>query len=70
MVQQTTDQSWQAEARSEETKQFIKDIKRITRRKFTAKRRFVLYWKAFVGMPLFETCADGRAYGPVLTMPG
>ncbi len=40
MVQQITDQSWQAEAfrlnqaeaRSEETKQFIKNIKRLTRR--------------------------------------
>ena len=39
MVQQITDLSWQAEARSEETKQFIKDIKRITRRKFTAEEK-------------------------------
>src|SRR5512136_912384 len=44
MVQQTTDKFWQAEARSEETKQFIQDSKRITRRKFTAeeKSRIVL----------------------------
>jgi transposase len=44
MVQQTTDQSWQAEARSEEARQFIKNIKRLTRRKFTAeeKARIVL----------------------------
>ncbi|MFC1914149.1 hypothetical protein ACFLXF_02630 [Chloroflexota bacterium] len=36
MLQQTTDRFWQAEARSEETRQFIKNIKRLTRRKFTA----------------------------------
>jgi transposase len=39
MVQQITDLSWQAEARSEETKRFIKDIKRITRRRFTAEEK-------------------------------
>ena len=37
MVQQTTDQLWQAEARSEKTRQFIKNIKRLTHRKFTAE---------------------------------
>ena len=39
MVQQMTDNFWQAEARSEETKKFIKDIKRLTRRKFTAEEK-------------------------------
>lgn len=33
MVQQMTDNFWQAEARSEETRKFIKDIKRLTRRR-------------------------------------
>ena len=44
MVQEISNRAWQAEARSEETKQFIRDIKRITRRKFTAedKIRIVL----------------------------
>ena len=44
MLQQMTDTFWQAEARSEETKKLIKDIKRLTRRKFTAeeKARIVL----------------------------
>jgi len=37
MVQQITDKCWQVEARSEETRQFIRDIKRQTRRKFTAE---------------------------------
>ena len=39
MVQQITDNFWQAEARSEETKKFIQDIKRLTRRKFTAEEK-------------------------------
>jgi len=47
MVQQVTDQFWQAEARSEETKQFIKDIKRITRRKFTAEEKIRIVLEGF-----------------------
>ena len=44
MVQEISDKLWQAEARTEETKQFIRDIKRITHRRFTAeeKSRIVL----------------------------
>jgi transposase len=42
MVQQMTDNFWQAEARSEETKQFIKDIKRATRRKFTPEEKITI----------------------------
>jgi transposase len=47
MVQQIIDQSWQAEARSEETKQFIKDIKRLTRRKFTAEEKICVVLEGF-----------------------
>ena len=39
MTQGISDKFWQAEARSEETKRFIRDIKRITRRKFTAEEK-------------------------------
>ena len=39
MIQGISDRSWQAEARSEETKSFIRDIKRVTRRKFTAEEK-------------------------------
>ena len=39
MIQGISDRSWQAEARSEETKRFIRDIKRGTRRKFTAEEK-------------------------------
>jgi len=35
VVQEIADKFWQAEARSEETKQFIWDIKRITRCHFS-----------------------------------
>ena len=35
MTQGASDRFWQAEARIAETKQFIRDIKCITRRKFT-----------------------------------
>jgi len=38
MAQVTSDKFWQAEARSEQTKRLIRDIKRITHRKFTAEQ--------------------------------
>jgi len=55
MVQQIIDQSWQAEAfrlnqaeaRSEETKQFIKNIKSLTRRKFTAEEKIRIVLEGF-----------------------
>jgi transposase len=47
MVQQMLDRSWQAEARSEETKQFIKDIKRFTRRKFSAEEKIRIVLEGF-----------------------
>ena len=39
MVQGISDKFWQAEARTEETKRLIRDVKRITRRKFTAEEK-------------------------------
>ena len=47
MVEHITDQFWQAEARSQETKQFIKDIKRLTRRKFTAEEKIHIVLEGF-----------------------
>ena len=47
MVQQTTDNFWQAEARSEETKKFIQNIKRLTRRKFTAEEKIRIVLEGF-----------------------
>ena len=47
MTQQVTDRFWQAEARTEETKQFIRDIKRITRRRFTAEEKIRIVLEGF-----------------------
>jgi transposase len=47
MVQKITDNFWQAEARSEETKQFVRDIKRLSRRKFTAEEKIRIVLEGF-----------------------
>ena len=47
MVQQVTDSFWQAGARSEETRQFIKNIKRLSRRKFTAEEKIRIVLEGF-----------------------
>lgn len=47
MVQGVSDKFWQAETRSEETKQFIRDIKRVTRRKFTAEEKIRIVLEGF-----------------------
>jgi transposase len=47
MTQEITDKYWQAEARTQETKQLIRDIKRITRRKFTAEEKIRIALEGF-----------------------
>jgi transposase len=47
VTQGVSDRFWQAEARTEETKQFIRDIKRITRRKFTAEEKIRIVLEGF-----------------------
>ena len=47
MTQGISDRYWQAEARTEETKQFIRDIKRITRRKFTPEEKIRIVLEGF-----------------------
>ncbi|MCJ7808486.1 MAG: transposase [Dehalococcoidia bacterium] len=47
MTQGVSDRPWQAEARTQETKQFIRDIKRITRRKFTAEEKIRIVLEGF-----------------------
>jgi transposase len=44
---QGIDRIWQAEARTEGTKQFIRDIKRITRRRFTAEEKIRIVLEGF-----------------------
>jgi transposase len=41
------DRIWQTEARTQETKQLIRDIKRITRRKFTAEEKIRIVLEGF-----------------------
>jgi transposase len=47
MVQKVTDNFWQAEARSEDTKKFIQDIKRATRRRFTPEEKITIVLEGF-----------------------
>jgi len=47
LSQGISDRFWQAEARSEQTKQLIRDIKRITRRKFTAEEKIRIVLEGF-----------------------
>jgi transposase len=47
MIQGITDKPWQADVRTSETKQFIRDIKRITRRKFTAEEKIRIVLEGF-----------------------
>jgi transposase len=47
MTQGITDRFWQAEARTQETRQLIRDIKRITRRKFTAEEKIRIVLEGF-----------------------
>jgi len=44
---QGIDHVWQAEARTQQTKQLIRDIKRITRRKFTAEEKIRIVLEGF-----------------------
>ena len=47
MTQGVSDRSWQADVRTSETKQFIRDIKRITRRRFTAEEKIRIVLEGF-----------------------
>jgi len=47
MVQQMTDNIWQGEAGSEETRKFIQDIKRATRHKFTPEEKMAIVLEGF-----------------------
>jgi transposase len=47
MTQGVSNKPWQAETRTVETKQFIRDIKRITRHKFTAEEKIRIVLEGF-----------------------
>ena len=57
MTQGVSERFWQAEARTEETKRLIQDIKRITRRKFTAEEKIRIVLEGFRrDMPIRDLC--------------
>ena len=47
MIEETSNKLWQAEARTEETKQLIWDVRRNTRRKFTAEEKIRIVLEGF-----------------------
>ena len=47
LTQGISDRFWQSEARTQETKQLIRDIKRITRRKFTPEEKIRIVLEGF-----------------------
>jgi transposase len=46
-MNQEIDRIWQAEARTQETRQLLRDIKHITRRKFTAEEKIRIVLEGF-----------------------
>jgi transposase len=57
MVQDISEKVWQAEARTEETKRFIRDINRITRRRFTAEEKVRIVLEGFGrDIPIRDLC--------------
>ncbi len=57
MVQQITDNFWQAEAKGEDTKQFIREVKRLTRRRFTAEEKVRIVLEGFRrDIPVRDLC--------------
>ena len=56
-MNQEIDRIWQAEARTQETRQLIRDIKRITRRKFTAEEKIRIVLEGIRGeVAVSELC--------------
>ena len=47
MVEGISSRAWQAEAKREETDRFIRDIKRVTRRKFTSEEKIRIVLEGF-----------------------
>ena len=47
MTQEITGRFWQSEARTQQTKQLIRDIKRITRRKFSSEEKIRIVLEGF-----------------------
>ncbi len=47
MIQETSDKSWEAEVRTQGTRNLIRDIRRVTRRKFTSEEKIRIVLEGF-----------------------
>lgn len=47
MIQEISDRSWQADLRTQETRNLIRDIRRVTRRRFTAEEKIRIVLEGF-----------------------
>ncbi len=47
MVQETSTRAWQADVRTQETRSLIRDIRRVTRRKFTPEEKIRIVLEGF-----------------------
>tara|TARA_B100000315_G_C14055614_1_gene353897 strand:+ start:49 stop:435 length:387 start_codon:yes stop_codon:yes gene_type:complete len=47
LIQETSDKSWEAEVRTQGTRNLIRDIKRITRRRFTSEEKIRIVLEGF-----------------------
>jgi transposase len=57
MAEELSNKGWQAEARTEETKQFIRDVRRVTRRKFTPEEKIRIVLEGFRReIPIRDLC--------------
>ena len=57
MIEETSNKLWQAEARTQETKQLIRDVRRNTRRRFTAEEKIRIVLEGFRrDIPIRDLC--------------
>jgi transposase len=47
LIQEISDRSWQADLRTQETRNLIRDIRRVTRRRFTAEEKIRIVLEGF-----------------------
>ena len=67
---QVEDQAGQAEERSQETRSFVRQVRAVTRRKYTPEERSASSWRGSDGRLPLMTCADGKESNPTPTTPG
>ena len=70
MTQEGEDKAKEAEARTQETRSFIRRVKRKIRRKFTAEEKIRIVLEGIRTIHPSESCVAGRASHPTPTTPG